>query len=115
MDDQREPRPTTGFVGFVIPAALAVDAIWNLVAGEVWLGPDRGLRGKVAGGLFWAYCDPWRVCGAFTFKFGIATGLCAWYGLANFGQWDRFVNPLLGAAIALTFGGFISFAVGFFV
>jgi hypothetical protein len=98
--------PTRAFFpGYVAPALLVLLALINLLTGRAYW-PRRG--GSLA-----VFTDGWRVCGSILLEAGLATGLFAWYVLANDDRREHLSQPLLGVAVVTAIVGVALFGYGF--
>lgn len=99
--------PTRAFFpGYVVPALLALLVAINLVTRSAYW-PQR--RGPLV-----VFTDGWRVSGTILLEIGLASGLFAWYILANDDRRQHLAHPILGAAVLVEIVGVALFVYGFF-
>jgi hypothetical protein len=106
---ERDTPDRIPFFGFVVPAVIPLLVAFNLVRGEVYW-PDKHAGAR----LFTVYRDAWRFWGTIGFKIGMAGGIFAWSGLANFPRYDRYATPVLVGSIIAAVLGLTSFCMGMF-
>lgn len=101
--DTPDTIPTAAFIA---PGIILAVVLVNCAVGEVyWPAKHR---------LVDAYHDSWRFWGTILFKLGMAGGLFAWYGMANWNRTLRAALPTLAASIAIAGLGLLAFCIGFF-
>ena len=100
--------PTRAFFpGYIVPGLLMLLVLINLLTRSAYW-PRR--RGSIA-----VFTDGWRVSGSILLEVGLASGLFAWYILANDDRREHLSQPLLGVSVLVAILGVALFGYGFLV
>lgn len=98
--------PTRAFVpGVVVPAVLALLALFNLVTGKAIYPTRRG--------LWTIYTDRYRVWGAILLEIAVAAGCFAWYVLANDDEREHLAQPIVALSVVVAVAGLVLAVLGF--
>ena len=93
-------------LGVVVPAAIIVLVIVNVVIGRVyWLG--QGCTVQV-------FTDGWRIVGTILLKIGFALGLASWFLFGNAERTMKFAQPGIALSVVLAIIGVILCLIGSF-
>jgi hypothetical protein len=115
--DGPEPSSTSGLkdstarailLGAVLPAAILILVIHNLVSGQAYCFGGRGDPFIVV------YTKFWFVLAASTLELGAAGVLITWYGLANVQRFESWCEPAGIVSAVILIVGVILLFVSFF-
>jgi hypothetical protein len=107
---EKDTQDQIPFWGFIVPAIILIVVLVNLVSGKVYWPASRAHPGQIVV----VYADRYRFWGTILFEFGMAVGIFAWYGAANYSKTERAALPLLLNSIGIAIGGLILFSIGMF-
>lgn len=103
------------WAGIILPSAILVLALFNLITGRVyWLAGRSRVPSDHRVFIFQVFWDGWHVTGTILFKLGIAGALVAWFLMANHTETERFARPCLIGSIVVAVTGFAIHAIGYF-
>lgn len=98
--------PTRAFFpGVILPAALVLLVVFNLVTGQA-IYPARRK-------LLTVYTDTYRLAGAVLIEVAVAAGCFAWYTLANDDEREHLALPVVGVSVVVSVVGLVLVVIGF--